>query len=288
MDVAGRVKQEAVGARSVAAGAPCLLVVVLQRERQVVVGNIAHVGLVDPHAKGVGRHHHAGPVVEEVVLVAFALARREPRVVARGGQPLVPQQFADLLDGAPARTVDDSRAFGPLAAEGYEHAVLLGMPAGALHREEQVGTVEAGEDHERVAQRERLPDVAPHGTGGRGRERHDRRASGEGLQEVDDSLVAWPKVVAPLGDAVRLVHGEQAHAARGDGLREGGVVEPLGRHVDEAQCAGGHAVEHVGALGGPERGVEVACRHAHLAQRAHLVRHERDERGDHDREPVQQ
>ena len=102
MHVAGGVEQQAFRLGPVSPGAPRLLVVVLQAEGQVVVDHVAHVGLVDAHAKGVGRHHHAGAVIEEVVLVAVALLGREPGVVARGEKPLLAQLVADLLDGAPA------------------------------------------------------------------------------------------------------------------------------------------------------------------------------------------
>ena len=94
MDVAGRVEQR-------------LLVVVLKAERQVVVRHIVHVGLVDAHAKGVGRHHHAGAVVEEVLLVALTLLGGQAGVVARGGKPLVAQQVTHFFHGAPARAVDN-------------------------------------------------------------------------------------------------------------------------------------------------------------------------------------
>ena len=51
-DVVGAVEGEGVGRRAVAAGAADLLVVALDRLRQVGVGDVADVGLVDAHAEG--------------------------------------------------------------------------------------------------------------------------------------------------------------------------------------------------------------------------------------------
>ena len=100
--VAGGVEQKALGRRSVASGAPGLLVVVLQAARDVVVDDVVDVRLVDAHAEGVRGDHHAGAVVEEVILVAVALCRREARVVARGRDATRAQKLAELLDGLAA------------------------------------------------------------------------------------------------------------------------------------------------------------------------------------------
>lgn len=109
VDVSGRVEQQAFGPRPVSAGATRLLVVVLERERQVVVGDVAHVALVDAHAKGVRGYHDGGAVIDEVGLVALALLGRQTCVVARGGDTVLAQHVADVLDGSAAHAVDDAR-----------------------------------------------------------------------------------------------------------------------------------------------------------------------------------
>ena len=50
-------------------GAARLLIVALQILGHVVVDDEPDVGLVDAHAEGVGGHHDADPVVEEIVLI---------------------------------------------------------------------------------------------------------------------------------------------------------------------------------------------------------------------------
>ena len=64
------------GAPAVAARAPGLLHVLLERARRVVVHHVADVGLVDAEAEGVGRDHHgAAAAAHEAVLVLAALRR---------------------------------------------------------------------------------------------------------------------------------------------------------------------------------------------------------------------
>ena len=98
VDVSGGVEQKALRLGAVASRAAGLLVVVLERERQVVVDDVVDVALVDAHAKGVGGHHNGLAVVEEVVLVGLALGGGEARVVARGCHAVLAKHVADVLD----------------------------------------------------------------------------------------------------------------------------------------------------------------------------------------------
>ena len=75
-EVPGARQQHALGRQAVAPGAARLLLVVLERARQVRVDDEAHVRAVDPHAEGDRRRHHLQPLVDEVVLDA---ARARPR-----------------------------------------------------------------------------------------------------------------------------------------------------------------------------------------------------------------
>ena len=205
-------------------------------------------------------------------------------MVARGGKPGVTQQVAGLLDGPAACAVDNARAPGPLPHEGKQRPVLLGAPPRVLHGKAQVGPVEARHHREGVDKAQRAGDVLADGPGCRGGERHHGRPRGQAVDEAEDALVGGPEVVSPLGDAVRLVHGQERHPAAARHLQEARVVQALGRHVEEGHGAGRHAVQDVRLLGGAERGVEAARGNAVLAQASHLVLHERDERAHHHRE----
>ena len=67
------VERQRIGGRAVAAGAADLLVIGLDGFRQRRMGDEAHVGLVDAHAEGDGRHHHHAVLLQEDVLVLGAV-----------------------------------------------------------------------------------------------------------------------------------------------------------------------------------------------------------------------
>ncbi len=94
--------------------------------------------------------------------------------------------------------------------------------------------------HQDVPVAELLGDVGGHpGVGGGGRGQH-RDAVGQVAEQGADPAVVGPEVVAPVGDAVRLVDDQQPAGGGQPGqhlVAEARVVEPLGadqQHVDLA------------------------------------------------------
>jgi hypothetical protein len=81
LHVGPRVEEHAVTRQTVAARAADLLVVALDRARQIAVDDEAHVRLVDTHAEGNRRGHDVDRASAKVVLSARALGRIHPRVV---------------------------------------------------------------------------------------------------------------------------------------------------------------------------------------------------------------
>jgi len=112
---------------------------------------------------------------------------------------------------------------------------------------------------------------------GKGGERYVQRA----LQRADPEVVG-AEVVAPLADAMRFVHGDQARADAPEERQCCARGEPFGRHVKELQPAFVEACEDglrflLGVAGSQRAGLDPG-----FAQAADLVAHERDEGGDHD------
>ena len=71
--------------------APCaarLLVVGLDVARHVQMGDKAHIGLVDAHAKGHRGHHHQAVFAQKPVLVGLPQGRRHAGVVRQGADAL--------------------------------------------------------------------------------------------------------------------------------------------------------------------------------------------------------
>ena len=111
------VAEPGVGGQAVAAGAAGLLVVGLERLRQVEVRHEPHVRLVDAHAEGDGRHHDQAVLAQEALLVHAAHLGAQARVVGQGGDAVVGKERRRLL-GAPAReAVDDAGVAGMLALQ---------------------------------------------------------------------------------------------------------------------------------------------------------------------------
>ena len=105
---------------------------------------------------------------------------------------------------------------------------LLAAAGLGLHRQPQVGPVEAVHEHRRLAAEKLVQNVGARGrVGGRG-ERHGLHAAEFGLH-LAERRIFRAEVVAPLRDAMRLVDGEQ---------RDLGALEQLDASRSSASRSG--------------------------------------------------
>jgi large exoprotein involved in heme utilization and adhesion len=145
----------------------------------------------------------------------------------------------------------------------------------------EVRAVETGDEGGVGAQLQVLDDVGADALGGRGGERHDRHAGQEGA-ELRDLAVFRAEIVAPLGNAVRLVDGEGGDVPR---LQVGGPVvehQTLRGDVEHPPFAAVQSAQAGARLVGVEGGVQVGGGDAGGLQLVHLVLHQGDERRDDD------
>ncbi len=105
----------------------------------------------------------------------------------------------------------------------------------------------------------------------------------ERAQRGAEAAVGRPEVVAPLRDAVRLVHHEEVDRALLELVEKVAVGELLGRGEDELGLAAPDARERLAPLALGEHAVDGGGLQPALAELVGLVLHERDERRDHDR-----
>ena len=98
MASARAVKQEAIGAQTVAASTANLLVIALQVLGQVVVKDKPHIRFVDAQAKGDGRDDQRHLIVDEPLLVLGA----QPVIQSRRGRaaPASPWRSAAALSSS--------------------------------------------------------------------------------------------------------------------------------------------------------------------------------------------
>ena len=154
------------------------------------------------------------------------------------------------------------------------------------HRVGEVRAVEARDEHPRVRQPQLLEDVAAHPLGG-GRGERDEGSAGEGVAELAEVAVVGAELVPPLRDAVRLVDGDERRVRLGQEAAEPGHGETLRRDVQQLRPPLEDAALRVGGLLRRERAVDVARADAVRVQRVHLVLHQRDQRRDDERGPVE-
>ena len=272
------VKQHAVGGRAVATRAPGLLIVFLDVLRHIVMDHERDVRLVDPHAEGVGRDHHRNAVENEILLIFPSDFGVEPGVVFRRRDPRFEEFFLDLLDGFARRAVDDA-VFTLFSADDREQ--FLKTVFRSVNLEAQVRTIKSRRDPQRRTQTERILNIVLDlGGGGRG-ERRDHGAIAERVDEFGDFQVTRAKILPPLGDAMRLVDGEQIHLDRPTGVEKCGGNQPLRRDVDDLIQPPFEVLDRLVVLRRRQRTVQIRRADAVLRQGVDLILHQGDQ-GRHD------
>ena len=289
-DVLRAIEEHCLRGLAVAARAPDLLVVRVERLRDLAVEHPADVGLVDPHAEGGRGDDHLQIRVHEPLLHGVALAGLHAGVVGGGGHAALAQRSGELL-GLPARRdVDDPRLRRRLHRVHQRTQLALGPPLAveALDREPDVGPVEAAHEHGRIAQPEPLDDLLAHRRRRRRGEGEDRGPP-ERLRRRSDAQVLGPEVVAPFGDAVRLVDHQQRRMCHRQLGQHVLVGELLGGQEQELERILGELGERPLALGRGQARVDLrrAARGA-LPEVLDLVALEGDQRRDDDRRALDQ
>ena len=231
-EILGAPEQPGLGRLAVAAGAAGLLIISLDRLGQAGMGDEADVGLVDPHAEGDGRDHHHLLGCDERRLVARPDLRLEPGMIGKRRPPGLAELLGELVGLVAARHVDDA---GPRLL-GEQRLQLAGDAVARADAVADVGPVEAGEDQAVLGDAELDEDVLARPPV-RGRGQRQPRHVREGVEQGQQQPVIGPEIVAPFGDAMRLVDRDQRQRNARDQLAKAGPGRPLGRDVEQLQFA---------------------------------------------------
>ena len=283
-------QQMAAGRVSIAAGSTRLLVVCLDALGHVVVNHVAHVGLVDAHAKGVGGNHHLDIVVDKGALAlatgVVAHAGMVATNVNAAGAQRLGKLAGELIDGLAGRAIHDA-ALARMCDHIVAHPRGLGLVAHLLAAKVEVLAIEARHHRRGILQAEHLLNVRAHTLSRRsGKGRHDG-ALRQGIDELTNLQVGGTEILAPLAHAVGLVNGHERHAnaaVRRGLLRKGQkawLEQALGRHVHKLVAALARPLEHGVLLGRSKAGVEITGARTRREQRAGLVLHKRQQRTHH-------
>ena len=281
-DVLEAVEHVRLGRGAVAARAADLLIIGLHAAGQIGVEDVAHVRLVDPHAESDGGDDHHARLGHESVLVRLPRLLLHARVVGERAHPVPRQHGGGLLGLAARQAVDDAA----LALVPGDEVPKLPLPVALhLHRELDVGAVEAEHELPGPSSEQLVHDVVPrHFVGGR-RQRRDGDA-GEEIAQAAEVLVFRPEGRAPLRDAVGLVDGEEPDREAGERRQHALRHQPLGRHVEKPCPALRRLAPGRDVGASVVRGVDAIGRDARQPERGHLVLHQGDQGGHHHREPV--
>jgi hypothetical protein len=188
--------------------------------------------------------------------------------------------FGNGLDFFAGGAIDDA---GLVGGDDRAHALVLlrGLIDGA-DGEREVRPGESADALEGLAQAEHGGDViADDGRGGGGES--DALRVADLFQRLAEAQVVRAEIMAPLAEAVRLVHGEERDFDACQRIEETLGAEAFGRDIDEFVFPAAHAVEALLLLRPGERGVDHGGGDAAGGERVHLVLHQRDERGNHQR-----
>ena len=133
--------QNAVGVLAVATRAPRLLIIALQILRHIIMDDVSHIRLIDPHSEGIGRVHDPLAVIDKIVLILPAFLILQPGMVSRGGEAFITKGFADLFHSFACRAINDARLPCSLS---HQSKQLLRLTARPNHREKQIWSVKTG------------------------------------------------------------------------------------------------------------------------------------------------
>ncbi|MNX86286.1 hypothetical protein D3C86_1181620 [compost metagenome] len=268
--VGGTVQEHALGVEAIAARAARLLLVVLDGLGHARVDDKAHIGAIDPHPEGDGRHDEIHPLGREGLLVLPPGLGAEARMVRQGLVAQALQGLAQALHVGAADAVDHSR----LARMAIEHrAHLPEQVLAVLGAVEEVRPIEVAHQGQGVVHAEGAHHVLAHRLGGGGGVGVDPHL-GEPLAELGEVAVVGPELVAPLADAVRLVHGEEADGRALEQIVDVRGRKALGREVQELDLPVADRLVSAALLVDREGAVEGGSGDAVGKQRVHLVLHE--------------
>ena len=140
--------------------------------------------------------------------------------------------------------------------------------------------MEARDEHLGVIHAQRMQDVGARARirgGGQG----DARHAGEAFRQAGERAVFRAELVAPLRDAMRLIDGEQRELEMRQPIHRAACEQSFRRDIEQVELLLDQVAGDRAGFGGVQFGVQRAGRHAELAQRRHLVIHQRNQRRDH-------
>ena len=242
------------------------------------------VRAIDAHSECHGGHDDVGALGCKRVLRVTALLRAHARVISPRPAAARRERSGHGIDVLAADAVDDA-CFSRMAADHFlDLQDFVGTRNDAVA---QVRPIEIADQDHRLPQPQLAADVGAHLLCRRSREGVNRR-TGKELAQLAELAVFGTEIVSPVADAMRLVHGERAHASLAQQCAERRSGQPLRRHEQQPQRTVGRPPLDGALILARRHAVQCRRGHADRHERVHLVLHQSDQRRHDDREPVEQ
>ena len=182
-------------ALAVAAGAADLLVIRLRTVRHVEMHDEAHVRPVDAHAEGDRRHHHHRLAGAETAQRRALFRRRQAGMENDRVDLLLLQTLRRPLGLGAAAAIDDAGLPGMMLQERQQLGGLADLRRGG---DVQVGAVEAGGEHLRVAHRRAIAGCRSRVRGSAVAVSATRGTPGKRSRQACQRAIFGPELVPPL------------------------------------------------------------------------------------------
>src|SRR5690606_41362744 len=115
-----RIKSHADTFTPITSGTTGLLVIARHRSPDIVMDDIAHFGVIDPHTKGNCRYNHIDVLHQEFILRFGACLCVQSSVVWKRTNTVNIEHFSNFLDLLATQTIDDSCLAGIIADKLYD------------------------------------------------------------------------------------------------------------------------------------------------------------------------
>src|SRR5229473_8000586 len=239
----------------------------------------AYSGFIDPQAESHRAHHDAHFIGHPFFLVLAPRGAFHLAVIADGRDTVFLQEIDCVSHARDCRGVDDDAAVRD-SLNGAQQPFILRFCVTLANDVSQISAAKTRDVFVRIAQAKLLDDVVPDALRGAGGESSDGTIRKK-FAEAAELPILRPEVVAPFGDAMRLVDGEERnrHASKPRGRAIQG--DTLGRKVEQPIVTLACAAKDGAPLLSRKRTIQETSGDSHLLELRHLVLHQRDQRGDH-------
>lgn len=200
-------------------------------------------------------------------------------MIGLGLDAVTTQVFSNVLGGFLQGDVDDARLVGTLAHP-FDKASAFVLTAHRFHQQIEVWPVETGGHHVFRRDGEFRFHIRDHFRGRGGGQQQCLRDVELALV-VRELEVVGAEVMAPLRDAVCLVHHQQRDRHLLQEVAKALVLQALHGNHQDLQFAGLGASHHITGVIAALSRIDTACRNAMALQECQLILHQGEQRRDH-------